>query len=150
MRKVGAGIHNREITTRPEVELTATEPTQQSGHTEERTCPDWCHDCEHDAGPDGAIWHKGEPFTVDVYGEREGSVLVPLVVQAEYLDKLPEGRGCGHDVPDLEAPVVRLEVEADAVGLSLSPARARQLAAALVATADTIEAVQSPAAPVAA
>jgi hypothetical protein len=129
--------------------MAATEPTHQSGHTEERACPDWCYECLHDVGPEGAFWHKGEPFTVGVYGEREGSVPVPLVVQAEYLDKLPEDRGCGRDVPDLEAPVVRLEVKADAVGLSLTPARARQLAAALIATADTIEALPLTGAPVA-
>jgi hypothetical protein len=126
------------------------ERTRWSGHTEERACPPWCHECEHDAGPEEAFWHKGEPFTVDVYGEGKGSVPVPLVVQAEYLDKLPEDRGCGHDVPDLEAPVVRLEVEADAAGLSLTPARARQLAAALIATADAIETTPLPATPVAA
>jgi hypothetical protein len=86
---------------------------------------------------------------VDAYGEREGPLLVPLLVLADYIDKLPEDRGPEHDVPDLEAPIVRLEVEADTVGLSLTPARARQLAAALIATADTIEAPPLPAAPVA-
>lgn len=108
-------------------------------HTKERGCPPWCFECFHDLGPDGAFWHKGEPIAVDVYGEREGAVPVPLIVQAEYLDKLPKDRDSGRDPADLEAPVVRLEVDADAVGLSLTPARARQLAAALVATADMIE-----------
>lgn len=124
--------------------MAASEPIMRWRHTEERACPPWCYECIHDVGPEGAFWHKGEPISIDVYGEREGAVAVPLVVQAEYLDKLPEDRGCGHDVPDLEAPVVRLEVEADAVGLSMTPARARQLAAALIATADAIEAVPSP------
>jgi hypothetical protein len=128
--------------------MAATKPRRLSGHTKERGCPPWCYECLHDVGPDGAIWHKGEPITVDVYGEREGPLLVPLLVLADYLDKLPEDRGPEHDVPDLEVPVVRLEVEADAVGLSLTPARARQLAAALIATADTIEAEPLPAAPV--
>jgi hypothetical protein len=127
--------------------MAATERARRSRHTEERPCPDWCYECLHDVGPQGAFWHNGKPFTVDVYGEREGSVPVPLMVQAEYLHKLPEDRGCGRDVPDLEEPVVRLEVEADAVGLSMTPARARQLAAALIAAADTIEAGSLPAMP---
>src|SRR6266536_4001823 len=140
MRTVGpASTTAKYLPMRPGVEMAAAEGARRCGHTEERPCPDWCYECLHDVGPEGAFWHKGEPFTVGVYGEREGSVLVPLVVQAEYLDKVPEDRGCGRDVPDLEEPVVRLEVEADAVGLSMTPARARQLAAALIAAADTIE-----------
>jgi uncharacterized protein DUF6907 len=149
MRTVGAGNPtNREIHARDRgVEMTAAQPRRRSWHTEERGCPAWCYECLHNVGPDGALWHRGEPIAVDVYGEREGAVLVPLVVLAEYFDKLPEHRGPEYDVPDLEAPVVRLEVEADAVGLSMTPARARQLAAALIATADTIEPVPQPAEP---
>jgi hypothetical protein len=120
--------------------MDTAERAKPLAHTKERTCPDWCYECLHDVGPDGSFWHRGEPISIEVYGEREGSVPVPLVVHAEYLDKLPEDRGRGYDVPDLEAPVVRLEVDADAVGLSMTPARARQLAAALIATADLIEA----------
>ena len=107
-------------------------------HTEDRQCPPWCHECIHNLGPDGAFWHRGEPITVEVYGENEG--FSPMLVLAEYFDKLPADRGCGGDPVEMEAPVVRLEVEAEAVGVSLTPARARQLAAALVALADEIEA----------
>jgi hypothetical protein len=129
--------------------MAATEPNRRCQHPEERACPDWCYECLHDVGPEGAFWHKGAPISMDVYGEHEGSVPVPLVVLAEYLDMLPEDRGRGHNAPDLDQPLVRLEVEADAVGLSMTPARARQLAAALIATADTIEARSLPTVPVA-
>jgi hypothetical protein len=50
---------------------------------------------------------KVGPIAVDVYGERDGSVPVPLIVQAEYFDKLPEDRVSGRDSASLEAPVVR-------------------------------------------
>ncbi len=84
--------------------MAATQYTRQSGHTEERACPDWCYECLHDVGPEAAFWHKGEPITIDVYGECEGSNPVPLVVQAEYLDELPDDRDCGRDALDLEPP----------------------------------------------
>ena len=95
-------------------------------------------ECDHDAGPDGAFWHHSTPHTVEVYGEREGAVLVPLVVRAEYFDKISQDRGPEHDVPDLEVPFVRIEVDADGVDLSLTPDRARHLAAALINVADDI------------
>lgn len=109
----------------------------------QHACPCWCFECLSNVGPEGAFWHRSEPIKIDVYGEHEGGVPVPLAVRAEYLDKLPEDQHCGHGVPNLEAPVVRLEVDADAVGLSLTPAGARQLAASLVATADLIETAPS-------
>jgi hypothetical protein len=143
MRTVGAGTRTL-ATNVMGVAMDEDENDDRYGHSEERGCPDWCMECLHDVGPDGAFWHKGPPHTIDVYGEREGSVLVPLVVRAEYFDKLPEDRGPEHDVPDLEVPIVRIEVDADGVDLSLTPGRARQLAAALISAADTITGAPQP------
>jgi hypothetical protein len=84
--------------------MTATEHARPSGHTEERACPDWCHECEHDAGPEGAVWHKGELFAVDVYGEREGSVLVPLVVRPSTWTNCPKTEAVGATFPTWRHP----------------------------------------------
>lgn len=89
--------------------------------------------------PVGLSWHKGAATTIDVYREWDGSALVQMAVQAEHLDKLPEDRGCGYDVPDLEEPIIRLEIDGENFRLHLTPQRARQLAAALLANADAIK-----------
>ena len=139
MRTVGPGIRPQHIHTATGSIWTQENARDRSPIPRSGAARTGATKCLHDVGPEGGLWHKGEPITIDVYGEREGSVPLPLVVQAEYLDKVPEDRGVGLDVPDLEEPIVRVEVDADGIGLSLTPQRARQLAAALMATADTIE-----------
>ena len=116
----------------------------QFGHSSQRGCPAWCYECEHDCGPEGAFWHHGPPHETILYGE--SSELLSATVRATFFDKLPADFGT--DPADLERPFVRFEVPDDGVDLSLTPAQARQLAAALLRAADTAETGQPEPSPV--
>ena len=104
-------------------------------HSGLRDCPRWCVECRHDTGPEDSSYHLGQPHEVGVYGET--AQVLPAKVRAAYLDKLPEDRG--HGPAELERPHVTLEVDDEGVYFSLTPAQARQLAAALLLAAETAD-----------
>src|SRR5262245_59256718 len=106
-------------------------------HGTGRGCPAWCVDCRHDDMPDRAFWHHGTAHETTVYGQ--ACDLLTATVRADYYDKPPAELGT--DPADLERPGVRFEVPGDDVDLSLTPAQARQLAAALNLAADTADTV---------
>ncbi len=116
--------------------MTNTLHESRYGHSAQRPCPDWCTECEHNLGPDGAFYHRGPAHTVTIYTDN-AQAFIPMTVRPEYFEKLPEDRGPEHDPPDLEAPLVRLEAASGVEG-SLTPEAARDLAQALIDATDII------------
>ncbi|GLY98826.1 hypothetical protein [Actinoplanes sp. NBRC 103695] len=107
-------------------------------------CPPWCEDCRHydtDSAAPPAWLHRGPADTVTVYDE--GWDLVDAEVRPAFWVKGPGF--VATDPAELERPYVEVRVPTEresepALEVSLSPAQARRLAAALLRAADTADA----------
>jgi hypothetical protein len=98
-------------------------------------CPAWCADCDREGGPPGSVLHLGVEHLVDGYGEC--GQLIGVSVRAVFFDLPDECRQAS--TPDLTRPYIEVRIP-DAIGptISLTPAQARQFAAALTAAVEVM------------
>jgi hypothetical protein len=101
--------------------------------------PPWCTVETDFHESDAGIWHRGRARTVAGYDERP----VTVEVCAQWWNPIPERRRLPYNSPDSIRPMVELS-RSSGNELEVTPAEARQLAAALIAVADELD---PPAAP---
>jgi hypothetical protein len=102
-------------------------------------CQPWCRENRHDLEPAGSVLHQGTLRVVR--GFNECGRLQPLTIRALHLE-LPADWPDGLFVAELQRPYI--EVHDGRGTLSLTAGQARAYAAALVATADELDATNDP------
>lgn len=103
------------------------------------THPDWCIVADDFHEPDVATEHNGQLRTVA--GFNDGPVTV--TVRAQWWNPVPERRRLPYNSPESIRPKVELHPD-NGNEVDLTPAQARQLAAALVAAADELDPPDAP------
>jgi hypothetical protein len=103
-------------------------------------CPPWCIECDRERATEaGFVVHSGALNVVTHCGS--GARPAPATVRPTHFDKLPEAMN--RPSTDENDPLIEIEFAfedvADSDLLRFTPAQARELAAALVVTADLLD-----------
>jgi hypothetical protein len=100
-----------------------------------QTCPTWCVECSDENAGDGFRVHHGPVRHASVY--EEDTAPIPVTVRASFFDTLPESMN--RHPTAMDHPMVDVDFDNALIGLRLTPTQARELATALIQTADTVD-----------
>ena len=99
------------------------------------TCPTWCIDCSRENEGDGFRVHRGPVRHANVY--EEDTAPIPVTIRASFFDMLPDFMN--RHPTAMDHPMIDVDFDDALIGLRLSPSQARDLAKALILTADTVD-----------